>query len=84
MEHTLNYWEPMRKRDCYLDNHKSLPTKRRIGMNDKINVLHKVTPSRLTDVAILANAQKPTQRIKEKEETEKYVSNKKKQEKLQK
>lgn len=45
-------------------------------MIDKIHLLHKTTLSRLGDVAILSNVQKPTQSLKENEETKEYVLNK--------
>lgn len=37
-------------------------------MKNKVYPLHEVTPSRLREVAVLHNAQKPTQRVKENEE----------------
>lgn len=45
-------------------------------MNDKVHLLHKTTPSRLGNVAVLSNMQTPIQRAKEIEETE-YIQNKK-------
>lgn len=41
---------------------------------DKDN-LQKNTPSRLGEMVILSNAQKPTQRVKQDEEAEEYVPN---------
>ena len=42
-------------------------------MNNKIHLLHKATPSRLGEVVVLSNVYKPTERVKENEETEEYV-----------
>ena len=47
-------------------------------MNSKVHLLHQATPSRLEEVAVLSNAQKLTQRVKENEETEDYVPNERK------
>ena len=45
-------------------------------MNNKILLLNKATPSKLVEVAVLSNAQKLTQTVKENEEIEEYVPNK--------
>ena len=42
---------------------------------DKDNLLQKTTPSRLGEIVVLSNAQKPMQRVKQDEETEEYVPN---------
>lgn len=42
-------------------------------MSDKIHLLHKANPSRLGKVTVLANAEKPTQRVKQNEDAEEYV-----------
>ena len=43
-------------------------------MNKKVN-LHNTTPSRLGEVVVLFNARKPTQTVKDEEETENYIPN---------
>ena len=46
------------------------------GLINKVDLLYKATTSRLEEKAILSSVQKPTQRVKENEETEEYVPNK--------
>ena len=46
-------------------------------MNSKFHLLQKASPSRLGEVAVSSNTKKQTQRVKQNEETEKYVPNKK-------
>ena len=43
---------------------------------DKVHLLHKTSLSRMEEVAVLPKAQKPTQRVKDNEETGDYVPNK--------
>ena len=45
-------------------------------LTDKLHLLHEVSLSRLEEVGVLSNTQKPTQGVKEKEETREYVPNK--------
>ena len=40
-------------------------------LNDKVHLLHETTLSRLGEVDVLSNAQKPPKRVKENEETKK-------------
>ena len=47
----------------------------RAGLKYMFHLLNKTKPLRLGEVAVLSNALKPTQRVKESEETEEYVSN---------
>ena len=46
-------------------------------MKDKIYLLYEATPSRLGEVPVLPNALKPSQRVKQNEETKECVPNKK-------
>lgn len=45
-------------------------------LSNKANLLHKATPSRVSEVVVSANAYIPTQRVKQSEETEECVPNK--------
>ena len=45
-------------------------------MIDELHLLHKASLSRLKEVTVLTNGQKITQKVKENEETEEYISNK--------
>lgn len=47
-------------------------------MNTKVHPLHEATPLRLGEVVVSPSVQKPTQRVKEGKESEKYVPNKNK------
>ena len=42
-------------------------------VNDKVHFQHNTTPSRLAEMAVLSNAQKPTKRVKENKEIEEYI-----------
>ena len=44
-------------------------------MKRKIHLPHETTSSRLGEVAVLSNAKKPTQRVKQNEETKDYIPN---------
>ena len=44
-------------------------------MNNKVHLLHVVTPSRLGEVPVLLNSQKQTQRVKQNEGTEECIPN---------
>ena len=45
-------------------------------LNNKVHLLHKATLSGLGEVAVLSNAQKLIQKVKQSKETEEYVLNK--------
>lgn len=45
-------------------------------MNNKVQLLQEATPLRLKEVVALCNAKKPKQKVKENEETQEYVPNK--------
>ena len=45
-------------------------------MKDKIYLLYEATPSRLGEVPVLPNASKPTQRVKQNEETNVFQTKK--------
>lgn len=48
----------------YLDNHKGLRDNQKLGqIEQKVHLLYKSTPSRMGEVAVLFNAQKPTQKV---------------------
>ena len=49
----------------------------RAGLNDKLHLLHIATPSRKRVEAVLSNAWKPTERVRENEEAQGYVLNEK-------
>ena len=73
----LNCWEVF-KIGC-LDNHRVLRDERpraRLRLNTKIHLLHESTPSRLEEMAVSTNRQKPIQRVKQNEETKEYVPSK--------
>lgn len=50
-------------------------------LTEKLHLLYKITLSRLGEVTVLPNAQKPTQRVNENEGIEEYVPILKKQDK---
>lgn len=58
-----------------LGHHKGFKRQPRASteLKDKVHPLQKATLSRLGEVAVLSNAQKPTERIKENEETKENV-----------
>lgn len=63
--HTLNYQELLQSNNCF-HNHKDLRGKQKARAQlDKIHHLHEASTSRLRQMAILSNAQKPTQNIKQ-------------------
>lgn len=45
-------------------------------MIDEVHLLHDTRLSKLGEVFVLSNVQRPTQRVKENEEKEKHVPNK--------
>lgn len=49
---------------------------------DKVHLLHQVTHSRLGEVAVSLTIQKPTQRVKQNEETEDHVPYEEKKKKM--
>ena len=61
-----------------LDKDKGLRATKRASsaLIGNIHFLHETPPSRLGEADVLSNVQKPTQRVKETEEIEKYVPNK--------
>lgn len=60
-----------------MDKHKSLTGIQSLGhMIGKVHLLYEASLSRLREVPFLFNVQKPTQSIKENEETMEYVPNK--------
>lgn len=61
-----------------MDNHKRFERQLRawIGMINDGHLLHKTSVVRLGELAVFSNPQKPTQRVKENEETKEYISNK--------
>ena len=68
----IKYKEGYLNNDKGLRNHQELGT----GLNDKFHLLYMATPSIVREGVVLSNAQKPTQRVKENEEIEEYVTNK--------
>lgn len=70
--HTLNYWSHKNKESSF-DNHTGLRDNQKLI--DEVHFLHKTTLSKWGEIAILPNAQKLTQRVKENEETKEYVPN---------
>ena len=48
----------------------------RIRLNNKVYLLYKANPLKVGAIAILYDKQKQTQRVKQSEETEEYVQNK--------
>lgn len=74
--YTLSYWEPLRtKKVAWTITEAWETTRGWAALNGKIHLLHKCTLMRPGEAAVLPNAQKP-KRVKENEETEEYVANK--------
>lgn len=65
-------------RDSTLDEHKDLrdTLKYLTELIDEILPLYKASLARLGEAVILSNVQKPTQKVKENEETRTYIPNK--------
>lgn len=50
-------------------------TRARAKVSNMVNLLHEVSASRLGEVAVLFNAEKPPQRVKENGKTEEFFPN---------
>lgn len=57
-----------KNREVILDNRQGLTDNQGAKLIDKVHLLHETSPPRLGEVALLANAQKPTQRVQENKE----------------
>lgn len=77
--HTLKLLEATKNKEGGLDNHKGLRDNQEHGLGQLMRFISYMRPVCVKtgrEVAVLANVQKPTQRIKKNEETREYVPSK--------